>query len=64
MKTSVAYQVVGPFGCEGENTENILAAIRILKYQNPDWNILYSMVDCCSEEINAVEELPPGIIYL
>ena len=63
VKTNVDYQVVRAFVCEGESTENILAALRILKSWNPDWNPLYSMVDGCSEEINAVEELFPGIIY-
>ena len=63
VKTNVDYQVVGAFVCEGESTENILAALRILKCWNRDWNPLYSMVDCCSDEINAVEELFPGIIY-
>ena len=61
-KTNVDCQVVGAFVCEGESTENILTALRILKCWNPDWNPLYSMVDCCSQEINAAEELFPGII--
>ena len=62
VKTNVDYQVGGAFVCEGESNENVLAALRILKCWNPDWNPLYSMVDYYSEEINAVEELP-GIIY-
>ena len=63
VKTNVDYQVVGAFVCEGESTENILAALRILKSWNPDWNPLYNMVDYFSEEINALEELFLGIIY-
>ena len=31
VKTNVDYQVVGAFVCEDESTENILAALRILK---------------------------------
>ena len=62
VKTNVDYQVVRAFVCEGESTENILAALGILKCWNPDWTPLYSMVDCCSEEMNNVEELFPGII--
>ena len=63
MKTNVDYQVVGAFVCEGESTENILAAPRILKCWNPGWYPLYSVVYCFSKEINAVEELFPGILY-
>ena len=61
VKTNVDYQVVGTFVCEGESTDNIFAALKILKSWNPEWNPLYSMVDCCSEEINAIEKLFPGM---
>ena len=63
MKTNINYQVVGAFVCEVESTENILPPLRILKCWNPDWNPLHNMVDCCSEEINAVEELFLGTVY-
>ena len=60
VKTNVDYEVVGAFVCEGEGTENIMSALKKLKSWNPDWSPLYSMVDCCSEEINAIEALFPG----
>ena len=60
MKTNVDYEVVGAFVCKGEGTENIISALKILKSWSPDWSLLYSMVDCCSEEINAIEALFPG----
>ena len=49
----VDHEVVRAFACEGEGTENIMP-------WNPDWGPFYSMVDCCSEETNAVEALFPG----
>ena len=52
VKTNVNYEVVGTFVCEGERTENIISTLKILKSWNPDWSLLYSMVDCWSEEIN------------
>ena len=57
VKTNVDYEVVGAFVCEGEGTENIMSALKMLKSWVPDWRPLYSMVDCCSEEINAIEAL-------
>ena len=60
VKTNVDYEVVGAFVCEEEGTENITSALKILKSWNPDRSPLYSMVDCCSEEINATEALFPG----
>ena len=36
VKTNVDYEVVGAFVCEGEGTENIMSALKILKSWNPD----------------------------
>ena len=60
MKTSVDYQVVAAFLTEGETIENIIAALAIIKGWNPDFDPLYVMVDCSTEEINALEALYPG----
>ena len=60
VKTNVDYEVVGAFVCDGKGTETIMSALKILKSCNPDWSPLYSMVDCCSEEINVIEALFPG----
>ena len=59
VKTNVDYEVVRAFVCEGERTKN-MSALKILKSWVPDWSPLYSMADCCSEEINATEALFPG----
>ena len=50
IKTNIDYEVVGTFVHEEEGTENILSALKILKSWNPDWNPLYSMVDCKIEK--------------
>ena len=57
VKANVDYGVVGVFVCEREGTTNIFSALKTLKSWNPNSIPLYSMVDCCSEEINAIEFL-------
>ena len=61
VKTNVDYQVVAIFVCEGESTQNILSALQIIKDWNSGWAPLYAMVDCCAEEINALESLFAGM---
>ncbi|XP_065683959.1 uncharacterized protein LOC100197960 isoform X3 [Hydra vulgaris] len=61
VKTNVDYQIVGTFICEGESTKNIQSGLAKIKEWNPNWNPLYFMVDCCAEEINAIESLHQGI---
>ena len=41
-------------------TENVMSALKILKSWNPDFIPLYSMIDLCSEEINAIEAVFSG----
>ena len=60
VKTCVDYEVVGAFVCEGEGTENVMSTLKVLKYWNPDCSSLYRIIDCCSEEINAIEAVFPG----
>ena len=60
VKTNVDYQVVAAFLIEGETTENIIPALAIIKGWNPDFNRLYAMVDCGTEEINGLEALYPS----
>ncbi|XP_065654356.1 uncharacterized protein LOC136080895 [Hydra vulgaris] len=55
VKTNVDYQIVGTFICEGESAKNIQSALAKIKEWNPNWSPLYFMVDCCAEEINAIE---------
>ena len=60
LKTNVDYQAVAAFLIKGEARENITASLTKIKEWNPDFNPLYATVDCCSEEINALETLYPG----
>ena len=60
VKTNVDYLVVAAFLIEGETRENITAALTKIKEWNSDFNPFYAMVDCCAEEINALETLYPG----
>ena len=50
VKTNVDYRVVAAFLMEGETTENIIAALAIIKGWNPDFNSLYAMVDCSTRK--------------
>ena len=59
-ETNVDYQVVAAFLTEGETTENITAVLTKIKEWNPGFNPPYAMVNCCSEEINALDTLHPG----
>ena len=60
VKTNMDYQVVAAFLIEGETKENVIAALAIIKERNPDFNLLYAMVDCSTGENNALETLYPG----
>ena len=60
MKTNVDYQVVAAFVIERETRENKTAALTKIIEWNPYFNPLYATVDCCAEEINALETLYPG----
>lgn len=60
VKTNVGYTVVATFVTEGETTEHIKAGLKVIKDWNPDFKPLFAMVDCCNEEINAIESLFPG----
>ena len=60
VKTNVDYQVAAAFLIEGETRENITPALTKIKEWNPDFNPLYAMVDCCAEEVNALETLYPS----
>ena len=59
-QVAASYQVVAAFLIEGETRENITAALRKIKELSPDFNPLLAMVDCCAEDINALEILYPG----
>ena len=60
VKINVDYEAVSAFLSDGEGTENIVSATKVMKSWNPDWSALYNIVDCCFEEINAIETLFSG----
>ena len=57
VKTNVDCELVGAFVCEWKGTEDIMSTLKILKSWNPNCSALYSMADCCSEEIYAIKFL-------
>ena len=61
MKTNVDYCIVGSFITQYENEKSIKEALEILSSWNPEWQPRYMMTDYCEAEINAIENLFPGI---
>lgn len=55
VRTNVDYQIVGSFVIQDESTESIMEALKIFKKWNQGWEPSYFMVDCCEEEINAID---------
>ena len=56
-KTNVDYQIVGSFAIQYETTTSITEALNVIKSWNESWNPKIFMVDNCSEEINAIENI-------
>ena len=61
VKTNVDYCIVGSFITQYENEKSIKEALEILSSWNPEWQPRYMMTDYCEAEINAIENLFPGI---
>ena len=61
VKTNVDYQVVGSFIIQHETTEAIAEALQTLKQWNESWKPQFFMTDLSEQEINAVEEIFPGM---
>ena len=60
VKTNVDYQVVGTFVLEGESAVNIQFALNIFKQWNPTFDPKNAMVDCSTQEFDAIESLFPS----
>ena len=60
VETNLDQQVVATFLIEEETKENIIAALAIIKEWNLNSELLYAMVGCNTEEINALKTLYPG----
>ena len=56
-KTNVDYQIVGSFAIQYETTTSITEALNVIKSWNESWSPKMFMVDNCSEEINAIENI-------
>lgn len=63
VRTNVDYQIVGSFVVQDESTESIKEALGVFKKWNQQWQPSYFMVDCCEEEINAIEETFSGKVH-
>ena len=61
VRTNVDYQIVGSFVVQDESTESIKEALGALHQWNLKWRPAFFMVDCCEEEINAIESTFPGM---
>ena len=53
--------MVGSFIIQHETTEAIAEALRTLKQWNESWKPQFFMTDLSEQEINAVEEIFPGM---
>ena len=63
VRTNVDYQIVGSFVVQDESTESIREALGFFAKWNQQWKPSYFMVDCCEEEINAIEETFAGNLH-
>lgn len=59
--TNTSYQVAGTFIIALEQKEAIKEALVQLKEWNPSWSPISWMTDYCLAEINAIEEIFPGV---
>ena len=62
VKTNVDYQVVASFVVQYETTQAIEEALKMLKGWNPSWKPSFFMTDLSEQEINAIQEVFPGIM--
>ena len=60
VKSNTVYQVVASFIVSEETSEQISAALNVLKEWNPSWSPANWMTDCCRSEMNALESKFPG----
>ena len=61
VKTNVDYQIVGLFAIQDETTDAITEALEIFKDWCSSWNPKVYLVDNCEEEIQAIENVFPGM---
>ena len=64
VKTNVGYQPVAAFVTENETKAAIKEALLKIKEWNPDFQPRFCMTDYCNEEIDAWEEVFPGMYFL
>ena len=47
---------------QSETTDAVREALQVVKEWTPDWSPTFFMVDNADQEINAIEDLFPGIV--
>ena len=52
------------FVTQSETTEAVKEALQVIKEWTPDWSPKSFMVDNADQEINAIEQLFPGIFIV
>ena len=62
VKTNIDYQIVETFVTENETQDCIEEALQIIKSWKEDFLPQYGMTDYCTKEINAMENVFPGIV--
>ena len=63
VKMNIDYHIMASFVTQSETTEAVKEALQVIKEWTPDWSPKSFMVDNADQEINAIEELFPGIFY-
>ena len=62
VKANVDYEIVASFVIKSETTDAVREALQVVKEWTPDWSPKFFMVDNTDQEINAIEDLFPGIV--
>ena len=62
VKTNIDDQIVATFVTENETEDCIEKALQIIKSQNEGLSPQHGMTDYCTEEINSMENVFPGVV--
>ena len=62
VKTKIDYQIDATFITQNETQDCIEKALQIIKCRNEDFLLHYGMTNNCTEEVNAMVNVFPGII--
>ena len=62
VKTNIDYQIVAVFVTENETEDSIQEALSIIKSWNKDVSPIYGMIDYCTKEFKAMENIFEGML--